>query len=158
MCRKCVGNVSEMCRKCVENVSEMFRKCVIRWRRMMRNFTIRNRDSRGLVFLNFLLRVKEFVNSDSRFGFLVKNCMYGQLDTSRIRNFGQKHMKFPDSRTEKCHFLSYVSIVKKVSRCTLFSYCLASGHEIRLLLTSSSDSAHRNPPRKRFLRSYALIK
>ena len=30
---------------------------------------------------------------------------------SRIRKFGQKNKKFPDSRTEKCHFLSYVSTV-----------------------------------------------
>ena len=36
---------------------------------------IKNRDSRRSVFLDFLLRVKEFVNSDCRFGFLVKNCI-----------------------------------------------------------------------------------
>ena len=39
---------------------------------MIRNLTIRHRDSRRLVFLNFLLRLKELVNSDCRFGFLVK--------------------------------------------------------------------------------------
>ena len=58
----------------------------IRWRRMIRKFTIRNRDSRRLVFLNFLLRVKDLVNSDCRFGFLVKNCIYSQLEMSRILN------------------------------------------------------------------------
>ena len=52
----------------------------------MRNFTIRNRDSRRLVFLNFLLRVKDLVNSDCRFGFLVKNCKYSKLEMSRILN------------------------------------------------------------------------
>ena len=57
---------------------------------MIRHFTIRNRDSRRLVFLNFLLRVKELVNSDCRFGFLVKNCVYSQLDVLRILEFGQK--------------------------------------------------------------------
>ena len=62
----------------------------LRWRRMIRNFTIRNRDSRRLVFLNFLLWVKELVNSDCRFGFLVKNCIYSQLDMSRIPKFDQK--------------------------------------------------------------------
>ena len=51
---------------------------------MIRNLTIRNRDSRRLVFLKFLLRVKELVNSDCRFGFLVKNLIYSQLKTSRI--------------------------------------------------------------------------
>ena len=40
-------------------------------------FTIRNRDSHRSVFLNLLLWVKEFVNSDCRFGFLVKNCIGG---------------------------------------------------------------------------------
>ena len=62
----------------------------IRWRRMIRNFTIRNRDSRRLVFLSFLLWVKELVNSDCRFGFLVKNCIYSQLDMSRIPKFDPK--------------------------------------------------------------------
>ena len=57
---------------------------------MIRNLTIRNRDSRRLVFLNFLLWVKELVNSDCRFGFLVKNCIYSQLDMSRIPKFDPK--------------------------------------------------------------------
>ena len=57
---------------------------------MIRNLTIRNRDSRRLFFLNFLLRVKELVNSDCRFGFYVKNCRYSQLGMSRILNFGPK--------------------------------------------------------------------
>ena len=57
---------------------------------MIRNFTIRNRDSRRLFFLNFLLWVKELVNSDCRFGFLVKNCIYSHLETSRIPKFGPK--------------------------------------------------------------------
>ena len=57
---------------------------------MIRNFTIRNRDSRRLIFLNFILRVKELVNSDCRFGFYMKNCIYSQLDMSRIPKFGPK--------------------------------------------------------------------
>ena len=57
---------------------------------MIRNLTIRNRDSRRLIFLNFPLRVKELVNSDCRFGFLVKNSIYSQLDMSRILEFDQK--------------------------------------------------------------------
>ena len=57
---------------------------------MIRNLTIRNRDSRRLFFLKFLLRAKELVNSDCRFGFLVKNCIYSQLDMSRILKFGQQ--------------------------------------------------------------------
>ena len=51
---------------------------------MIRNLTIRNRDSRRLVFLNFLLRVKELVNSDCRFGFCMKNYIYSQLEMSRV--------------------------------------------------------------------------
>ena len=66
----------------------------IRWRRIIRNFTIRNRDSRRLVFLNFLLRVKDLVNSDCRFGFLVKNCIYSQLEMSRILNSEPKIRNF----------------------------------------------------------------
>ena len=62
----------------------------LQWRHITRNFTIRNRDSRRLVFLNFLLWVKELVNSDCRFGFLVKNCIYSQLDMSRIPKLGPK--------------------------------------------------------------------
>ena len=62
----------------------------IRWRHEIRNFTIRNRDSRWLFFLNFLLWVKELVNSDCRSGFLVKNCIYSQLDMSRIPKIGPK--------------------------------------------------------------------
>ena len=57
---------------------------------MIRNLTIRNRDPRRLVFLNFLLRVKELVDSDCRFGFCMKNCIYGQLDMSRILDFDPK--------------------------------------------------------------------
>ena len=58
-----------------------------RWRHVIRNLTIRNRDSRRSVFLNFLLRVKELVNSDCKFGFCMRNCIYGQLEMSRILNF-----------------------------------------------------------------------
>ena len=39
---------------------------------MIRNLTIRNRDSSRLVLLNFVLRVKELVDSDCRFGFCMK--------------------------------------------------------------------------------------
>ena len=63
---------------------------VLRWRHMIRNLTIRNRDSHRLVFLNFLLWVKELVNSDCRFGFLMKNYIYSQLGMSRIPKFDQK--------------------------------------------------------------------
>ena len=35
----------------------------------------RNRDSHRLIFLNFLLRVKEFADSDCRFGFCMGNCI-----------------------------------------------------------------------------------
>ena len=56
----------------------------------MRNLTIRNRDSRRLISLNFLLRVKELVDSDCRFGFYMKNCTYSQLEISRIPNFSPK--------------------------------------------------------------------
>ena len=66
----------------------------LRWRHIIRNFTIRNRDSRRLVFLNFLLRVKDLVNSDCRFGFLVKNCIYSQLEMSRILNSEPKIRNF----------------------------------------------------------------
>ena len=45
----------------------------VRWRHIIRIFTTRNRDSHRLIFLNFLLRVKELVNSDYRFGFCMKN-------------------------------------------------------------------------------------
>ena len=57
---------------------------------MIRNLTIRNRDPRRLIFLNFPLRVKESVDSGCRFGFYMKNCRYSQLDMSRIQNSGQK--------------------------------------------------------------------
>ena len=63
-------------------------------------------------FLIFLLRVKELLNSDRRFGFCMKNCIYGQLEMSRILNLGNKNKKCPDSSTDKCNFLSYVSNVK----------------------------------------------
>ena len=59
-----------------------------------RNFRRRNRDSRRRVFLKFLCRVKELVNSDCRFGFLVKSCIYSQLDTSRIQKFDPKIRNF----------------------------------------------------------------
>ena len=62
----------------------------IRWRHIIRNFTIRNRDSHRLIFLNFLLRVKELVNSDCRFGFCMKNCIYSQLEMPRVLDFDPK--------------------------------------------------------------------
>ena len=55
---------------------------------IIRNITIRNRDPRRLIFLNFLHRVKELVNSDCRFGFCMNNCIYSQLEWSRILEFG----------------------------------------------------------------------
>ena len=58
----------------------------IRWRRIIRNLTIRNRDSHRLIFLSCFLRVKELVNSDYRFGFCMKNCIYSKLEMSRILN------------------------------------------------------------------------
>ena len=57
---------------------------------MIRNLTIRNRDSHRSRFVNFLFMVKELVDSDRRFGFCMKNCIYGQLEMSRIPNFDDK--------------------------------------------------------------------
>ena len=45
----------------------------LRWRHMIRHLTIRNKHRRRLISLNVRLRVKEWVNSDSRFEFPVKN-------------------------------------------------------------------------------------
>ena len=39
--------------------------------------TIRSRDSDSLIFTNILLREKEVVNSDCRFGCCMKNCIGG---------------------------------------------------------------------------------
>ena len=78
----------------------------LRCSHMIRNLTIRNRDTRRLIVLNFPLRVKEPVNSDCRVGFLVKNCIYiyiyicmyiyiySQLDMSRILDVDQKIRNF----------------------------------------------------------------
>jgi len=57
---------------------------------MIGNLTIRNRDSSRLIFLNFLLRVKELANSDGRFGFCMKNCIYSKLEWFRILKFAPK--------------------------------------------------------------------
>ena len=57
---------------------------------MIIDLTIRNRDSHRLILLNFLLRVKELVNSDCRFGFCMKNCIDGQLEMSRVLDFDPK--------------------------------------------------------------------
>ena len=76
---------------------------------MLRNLMIRNRDSRRSAFLNFLLMVKDLVNSDYRFGFLAKNCVYSHLDMSRISNFGPKIRNSWTLAQKKCYFLSYVS-------------------------------------------------
>ena len=84
------GVVVKMVNPKKNRVCYCFLQVLIRWRRMIRNITIRNRDSRRLVFLNFLLRVKELVNSDCRFGFYMKNCIYSQLDMSRILNFDEE--------------------------------------------------------------------
>jgi len=53
---------------------------------MIRNLTIGNRDSHRLIFLDFIVRVKEFIISNHRFGFYTKNCIYGQLEMSIILN------------------------------------------------------------------------
>ena len=58
--------------------------------RPVRNFMIRNRDSHRLIFLIFLLRVKELVNSDCRFGFCMKNWLHSQLEMSRVLDFDPK--------------------------------------------------------------------
>ena len=42
------------------------------------------------VFHCFLLWVKDLVIFELRFGFLVKNCIYGRLDMSRILKVDQK--------------------------------------------------------------------
>ena len=42
------------------------------------------------VFLYFLLWVKDLVIFELRFGFLMKNCIYGRLDMSRIPKFDRK--------------------------------------------------------------------
>ena len=39
------------------------------------------------LFLNSLLRVKKLVNSDCRFGFCMKNCIYSQLEMARALDF-----------------------------------------------------------------------
>ena len=54
---------------------------------MIRNLAIRNRDSHRLMFLTFLLRVKELVNYDRRFGFCMKHRIYSQLEMSRDLDF-----------------------------------------------------------------------
>ena len=77
-----------------KSVGQFFLLDSIRWRHMIRNVTIRNRDSHRSIFLNFLLRVKDLVNSDCRFGFLVKNCIYSRLEMSRILNSEPKIRNF----------------------------------------------------------------
>ena len=60
-----------------------------------------------MVFLNFLLRVKEFVNSDCRFGFLVKNCIYFTPGTPQNRggaNFNNRGGLL--TRPRDYHFLA----------------------------------------------------
>ena len=44
--------------------------------RLQSRHTIRNRDSSRSCFVTFPARVKELVNSDSRFGFCIKNNIY----------------------------------------------------------------------------------
>ena len=66
----------------------------VRWRHIIRNFTIRNRDPHRSILLNFLLRVKDLVNSDCRFGFLVKICIYSRLEMCRILNSEPKIRNF----------------------------------------------------------------
>ena len=73
--------------------------------KMIRNLMIRNRDSRRLKFLNFRPWVKELVNSDCRFGFLVKNCIYSQLNMSRIPKFG------PKIRNSQSYLFEFISFL-----------------------------------------------
>ena len=54
----------------------------------------KTRDSRGLAFLNFLLRVKESLNSDRGFGFCMKNSICSQLEWSRIPKSAPKIRNF----------------------------------------------------------------
>ena len=67
---------------------------------MIRNHTIRNRDPRFfniflvLFFLFFGLWTAELLNFNLKIGFLIKNCIYGQLEMSRILNFDPKIRKF----------------------------------------------------------------
>jgi len=42
---------------------------------------------KNYVFFHFLIRVKELVNSDCRFGFYAKTCVCSQLDMSGIQKF-----------------------------------------------------------------------
>ena len=63
---------------------------LLRWRHILRVFTIRKRDSHRLTVLNFIVRVKELVNSDCRFGFCMNNCIYSQLEMSRVLDFDAK--------------------------------------------------------------------
>jgi hypothetical protein len=51
---------------------------------MIRHFTMINRDASRSIFLNFIVRVKELVISDCRFEICIKNCIYSQLEMSRI--------------------------------------------------------------------------
>ena len=57
----------------------------------------------GELFLFVPFWLQDLFIFDLKIGFLVQNCIYSQ----------PKSKKFPDSRTEKCNFLSYVSTVRK---------------------------------------------
>ena len=62
LCRKCVGNVSEMCRKLDPGIPRV-----------------------GFSYI-FPPGSKILLIFDLRFGFLIKNCIYSQLDMSRSSN------------------------------------------------------------------------
>ena len=72
---------------------------------------MRNRDSHRSIFLDFLLRVKKLINSDRRFGFCMKNCIYGQLEMSRILDFDPRIGNVQTLVPKNAKFLSYVSTV-----------------------------------------------
>ena len=56
-------------------------------RKIGRSIGIKFRIFLNSVFLNFLLWVKELVDSDCTFGFLMTSCRYGQLDMSTLSKF-----------------------------------------------------------------------
>ena len=61
----------------------------VRWRLIMRNLTIRNRDSRGLILLNFPPQVTELSHPGCRFGFL-----FIKFDENRWKLFLQASRSF----------------------------------------------------------------
>ena len=74
-------------------------------------FTIRNRD-RLVFFFDFLIWVKELVNSDCRFGFLMQSFayMYKAGHAKSLIALVRKE-QIPSSHTDECYRSSYVSPV-----------------------------------------------